>query len=925
MKKLLICLICFGSLLVFNKSNAQTVDPNYVDGKIYFKFVDSYPADFTVDVDHGIAIAQFPFLLEMAEEFGIVNLKRPFYAFNTPRMNRIVEVEFDSIAKIDLLQKRLKYFDFIEYVDKKEIVQPFSVPNDPYYSSNVGSYNLKWYLDMIKAEKAWDIATGNSQVKVAIVDNAVWGEHPDLQMSGNLQYNVGLGKIGSAAPPDSIPQDKSSSSSSWSHGTHCAGLVGAVTNNETGIASIGGGVTLMGVNASDNNKGTLPYGPDGVTWAVANGANVLSMSYGSPIEISETVKEVYHEAAKSAILIVAAGNSGHKGNEKTYPAAMPEVISVASVDIDGKLSYFSEYGDWINIAAPGGYGKTNVVDDKTADGRYSPISTTFSECTLKNFTPQVTGNYDLKSGTSQATPMVAGLVGLMLSKNPHLTKEKVLSYLQTTSIPLTISDERNIQSGYIDAERALKAVCDSLPTAKFSASVVSGNAPLTVIFEDTSSLGNSGTLKDRKWLFPGADTAESVKKQQEVTYEIPGIYDVTLVVSNNYTTIDSKGQSFYNQDSLAKKSFISVAPNNDTLYSNVDSVMLGAYQKNFTTLNIISDTLNWRFSKDSAWFSVKIDSLDKKGNALVTITTNQQNPWAKERKGLLKVYRETDTVEVIVAQSAATEVLKMNKSIITPGRGTRSTAINVTSNLEWAFDQTTYPDWITWDASNEGSGNKVVNIKTEANNTFLTRTAQLKLKGGNIEKILTVKQAGRPCTQELDKDTIVLDSIQNDSVKVVITTFCDWKIQQVLPDFIEVSPTEGTYQNNIVTIKTKTANTTTARKKGEIRFAIVADSATTANILYVEQKCILGVDDDINPAIKDLKVYPNPVSDILIVEDMKSIAKSYQVIDISGRVFVEAKAEERTELNLNLLAKGSYLLKIVANDGNLYTRKIMKQ
>lgn len=451
---------------------AQTVDPQAVDGVIYVKFVDSYPLHFQVNEDRSVNPDEFPFLQDVFDKYEVVGMAQTLYLFNDQKLLRTLKIGFTAKEQVTDFIKELAQFPEIEYAEKVALKRPLYTPNDPYYGT-VNSVNVKWHLDRINASTAWDLQQGSASVKVAIVDNAVWGDHPDLQISGsNLckvygsYYNPSYltNSTTAANPPTSVNQNtvcsdiNSCLAYDWSHGTHCAGLVGAKNNNSVGVASIGGGVTLMGVRIAEDD-GSMYFANEGVQWAANNGAKVISMSYGGTY--AETTEQNLMQTCynNGIILVAAAGNEGDYGNEINYPAGFNTVIGVASIDNNGKLSDFSQYGAGrADIASPGGYYA------QTGAGSYNNIySTTFSITQYWKYiqnmggTAPATGvNYDGMQGTSMACPIVAGLCGLLASAYPSITPAQALSCLQTTATSLASGSAQIDGNGYINAQAAVQ-------------------------------------------------------------------------------------------------------------------------------------------------------------------------------------------------------------------------------------------------------------------------------------------------------------------------------------------------------------------------------------------------------------------------------------------------------------------------------------
>ena len=458
-------------LSLFGILNAQTINPGYIDGHLYFKFNDDYNFKIKVNENTSIDFDQMPAeFTEMFERYGVTLITRPLYAFNDPKLERIIRLEFTDAQNIGLFIKELEMLEDVEYAEMVPYCTRKVTYNDPYYTSSTLyglQYNFKWHLEMIKAPQAWDIQQGSASIKVAIVDNAVWGNHPDLQIatSNQCSFANGTASTGNSAPPTSVSQSTQCSqddlytnnncpSYDWSHGTHCAGLVGAINNNGVGISSIGGGVTLMGVRTANNND-EMYYCMNGVTWAVNNGAKVVSMSYGSTQQSTSERNAFQTYYNNGVILVAAAGNEGDEDNSINYPGGYSTVISVASVNNNGKLSSFSQHGTGrADVAAPGGF----VIYQNQ---EYMPniLSTTY--CTsqmLRIFGLSLVNGqyYDGMQGTSMATPITAGLCGLLASAYPDITPAQAKECLISTGTALASGSNTIDNNVYINAYAAVQ-------------------------------------------------------------------------------------------------------------------------------------------------------------------------------------------------------------------------------------------------------------------------------------------------------------------------------------------------------------------------------------------------------------------------------------------------------------------------------------
>ncbi len=374
-------------------------------------------------------------------------------------------------------------------------------PDDPYYANpDVEGLDLNWHLDKINASGAWEIAQGNPDIKLAVIDNAVWGGHEDLELLPENQYNVFTGENDSA--PQGVDSAACSSDSyydgtcfgyNWSHGTHVAGLAAAINNNGKGIASVAGGVTLMGVHCGVGEGIDVSHVADGIAWAVEHGADVVNLSVGG-LAYSRTEAELIAEAVRQGVIFVAsAGNDGE--NAISWPAAYPGVIPVASCDVDGNISDFSNRGYWVDVMAPGGYGP-----DARQDGIFSTMYSFCQDLRLAGYTSFENVRYDRMRGTSMACPLVASVCALMLSKDSTLGYQDIRSILMQTAQPsLTSGISEN--SGVVDAQAALAAV-DSyvrpLPLEylrSFSVEMVPGSTVPLLSWEGDESAEKPASLR----------------------------------------------------------------------------------------------------------------------------------------------------------------------------------------------------------------------------------------------------------------------------------------------------------------------------------------------------------------------------------------------------------------------------------------------
>ena len=320
----------------------------------------------------------------------------------------------------------------------------FSTPNDT-------SYNLQYGPGRVQADLAWDIWKPKQQVIIAIVDTGVDSNHPDLT---NKILRDANGVVGY----DALTAQRDPALDVYGHGTHVAGIAAAQTNNGTGVAGIAGWngqtgssdthfIKIMPIRAlgADGNGDDASIA-DGVTWAVDHGARVINMSLGSTGYTDVLNNACQYAWGKGCIVCAAAGND--RVPDINYPAANNNVIAVAATDRGDKLTDYTNYGFWVQVAAPGG-------GNSGSDQIYSTMPT--YNTNVAGFTYSL--NYDYLSGTSMATPFVAGEAALIMSQNPSLTNSQVYHLILTQVDPYIPTAGETIASnaGRINVFKALQA------------------------------------------------------------------------------------------------------------------------------------------------------------------------------------------------------------------------------------------------------------------------------------------------------------------------------------------------------------------------------------------------------------------------------------------------------------------------------------
>ncbi len=308
----------------------------------------------------------------------------------------------------------------------------FAEANGTYQASGVWSdpeIGQQWQYDNtgqtggtadadIDAFEAWEVTTGHPRVAIAILDTGIDQMHQDL--STKIVKNVDV------------------SGSGWvddmnGHGTHVAGSAAASSNNNLGVAGTCPQCVVYNVKVLDDvGFGSFEAVANGIIWAADNGADVISLSLGG-VEVSRTVEAAVDYAwRQGSVVIAAAGNSGT--SQPHYPAAYPNVIAVAATDHNDAHAGWSNYGAWVDVAAPG----------------VSILSTGLND------------TYSSGSGTSMAAPHVAGVAGLVWSTGRCGTDNAcVRAYVEAGAEAIADSSAERAY-GRVNAYRSVRSA-DSQP------------------------------------------------------------------------------------------------------------------------------------------------------------------------------------------------------------------------------------------------------------------------------------------------------------------------------------------------------------------------------------------------------------------------------------------------------------------------------
>jgi len=446
MKKLSLLLLLCVSLNGMSQISKTTQDVTKLDGRYKIRYNERYfdvdTTTVTVKLKDLKASYNIEYKVLRQNKLGFVDIQKP--------TDMSLEKFVESLSKNEMVESVI-YSSYGEYGD--------FIPNDT-------GLNPQWHLPVINAYKAWNITTGSPNIIVAILDSGTDWTHSDLGLGSDTYQNIYLNpgediwiNPNNPTTGNGIDDDNNGYIDDWKgwnfatntndsrgtyyHGTFVAGIVSAKTNNNHGIAGVAGGKNGEGVKLLPYCVGlSAPISSvidDAIIAAVDNGAKViqfsLTVSYSNDIETA-----IQYAINNNVVIVCASGNN--YSSSVSYPSSNVNVISVGATDSNNNRASFSNYGNNLDVVAPG-------VD--------------IYSTTLNN-------TYDTSSGTSFAAPIVSGIAALILSVNPNLTAQQVRNAIESTcnkNLPgFTVTQTRpngtwNDQLGYgiVDAYAAIQAVC----------------------------------------------------------------------------------------------------------------------------------------------------------------------------------------------------------------------------------------------------------------------------------------------------------------------------------------------------------------------------------------------------------------------------------------------------------------------------------
>ncbi|NQV13329.1 MAG: S8 family serine peptidase [Parcubacteria group bacterium] len=344
---------------------------------------------------------------------------------NAPDLSTVYKMSFSEYTDVQKVVAEYENDPAVEYAEPNYKMETSLTPNDPYLSSTGTwgqSYDDLWGLKKTNVELAWDTNVGSADVLVAVIDTGIDYNHEDLadniwvntdEIAGNSIDDDNNGYVDDVYGYDFYNND-ADPIDDHGHGTHVSGTIAAVTNNGKGVAGTSWNSKVMGVKfLSGGGSGWISDAVSSIEYAADNGADIISNSWGGWGR-SQTLQDAVNYAySKGAMITAAAGNSNWD-TSNYQPAGLENVVTVAATDYTDSRASFSNYGDEVDVAAPG-------VDTLSLKAAGTSMGSAVGD------------KYTRASGTSMACPHVSGAAALIWSENPNYTNQEVEQILETTA------------------------------------------------------------------------------------------------------------------------------------------------------------------------------------------------------------------------------------------------------------------------------------------------------------------------------------------------------------------------------------------------------------------------------------------------------------------------------------------------------------
>ncbi|MDH7497355.1 MAG: S8 family serine peptidase, partial [Syntrophomonadaceae bacterium] len=509
-----------------------------------------------------------------------------------------------QVVRVDAqrLQERLAAYRShpqVAFAEPDYVATAVMTPNDPYFKN-------QWGLVNARAPEAWNTSQGSASVTIAVCDSGIDLDHPDLQSKLVAVRNF---------------TDSPTADDKAAHGTHVAGIAAAATNNGLGVAGMGFSTRLLSAKVlDDTGSGWYSWVASGIAWAADQGARVINLSLGGANDSSTLQAAVDYAWGKGCLVVAAAGNDN--SSQPFYPACYANCIAVAAIGQDGAKASFSNYGAWVDIAAPGVDIASTVPNHQNA---WNVL------------------NYAYASGTSMASPFVAGAAALVAASNPGATADDIRQRLLEGADPASgFSPALN----KLDAADALYAGTVSTPTVSTQAASGVTATGATLNGTVTSNGGSPVTAYGFRYRPQGGTWVDVRVGSSDVSGSFntalanlsPGtVYQFYAWATNAAGTATGSTLTFTTASGQVTAPVVTTSPASGVIAksANLNGTVVGNGGAALTGYGF-----QYRKKGASSWTRVVVGSTDYAGpftarlNGLAKATTYEFYAWAANSQGL---------------------------------------------------------------------------------------------------------------------------------------------------------------------------------------------------------------------------------------------------------------------------------------------------
>ena len=663
---------CFTPILSKNINKTNVMDFLKKDNEEFVlgEFIVKFNPELNIDISKsskGWITTGISSIDALNEKYQVKNIEKLFKTCEKPYLFNIYKISVLKNSNIISIVNDYSIDPYVIYAEPNYILKTCLTPNDP-------DFNLQYYLHNtgqtggiidsdIDAPEAWDIETGDETIVIAIHDTGVDYDHPDLE--DNIWVNPGEDLNGNGIVDFSDFNGVDDDSNGFiddirgydfvnttrpvfpgedgtirdndpidfhGHGTHCSGIASAVTDNNIGIAGVCWNCKIMPVRVGFKAQGgggliDLIAAAAGLEYAADNGAHIISMSWGGGSVSSLIWDALNYSYSKGVILIAAAGNYNSKW--KHYPAAYDKVIGVGATDHNDSIAHTafgSNYGSWVDVAAPGEFIQSTMFND----------------------------TYACWSGTSMSTPQVAALAALILSKNPLFNQDEVRTIIRSTTDDVN-SSEKYIGTGRINAYQAI--IRDSTPIAILESYLdelivandiyINGTASGSC-FESYSVFYGIGLYPD-EWILIDSSTTPVEKN-------VLTIWDTPIPENETEFTIRLVVYDTFDQESIDEAVvYLAIAPDTPTIDGPTNGEVGIPYPFRFNTTDTEGDDIYYYIDWGDGFYEEWIGPFSSGESKMVIHSWSQKGTYTIKAKAKDINGAESDwgELEVIIPRDKA--------------------------------------------------------------------------------------------------------------------------------------------------------------------------------------------------------------------------------------------------------------------------------